>query len=429
MNDFCNLKGPAVMLGNADSIFPRHLASYWRSLGMDVVIVTWNQGQSETLPDGTRIIRSCEFQTPGTHRWSRQMFNVFQSIERLIVPLFRHRYRKKTGRLGEPWVPYLIPFLREAFPVVRAVRSLKPQFVFGHEVSTYGIPTAFCKGVPKILFPWGGDIFLSAETSPFFYYLIKFSLQRADLIIPSSTTGAHHICERFNIPASKVRAVSWGVDRELFKKADERRREAICLKWGIDPRSRIILNSRRFHPMWGCFMALDAFTRLANEIPAIHFIMLGGVRTEPHMQQARVEITKAGLSSRFSFIEGDVPLNIVAELMSISNIFVSLLGRGDMRSGSVLQATAAGGIPVISDLPEYREMGRLGFSGFFVNPEKAEDVLKALLFCLQHPEKMREIRIQNDDYIAKYEDNKKQMDELLRMIEEVCLKYRSSSAC
>lgn len=429
MNEYYNLKGPAVMLGDPESLFPRQLASYWRSLGMEVVIISWNPGQNEILPDGTRIIRSSEFKATGVHRWSRGMFKALSYVERLVVPLFRHRYRKITGRGGKPWASYLIPFLREAFPVVRAVRSMKPRFVFGHEVSTYGIPTVFCKEVPKILLPWGGDIYLSAEASPFFYYLIKYSLQHADLIVPSSTAGAHHICERFNIPASKVRAVSWGVDRELFKKADEGRREAICLKWGIDRRWRIILNSRRFHPMWGCFVALDAFKRLANEMPAIHFIMLGGVLTEPYVQQARAEITKAGLSSRFSIMEGDVPLNIVAELMSISDIFVSLLGRGDMRSGSVLQATAAGGIPVISDLPEYREMGRLGFSGFFVNPEKAEDVLEALRFCLKHPERMSEIRIQNDAYIAKYEDNKKQMDMLLRMIEEVCLKYSCSSAC
>jgi hypothetical protein len=56
---------PAVIIGNPASIFPRHLASLWRSLGLDPVIVTRHWSGERVLPDGTRILASEETESPG----------------------------------------------------------------------------------------------------------------------------------------------------------------------------------------------------------------------------------------------------------------------------------------------------------------------------------------------------------------------------
>lgn len=422
-NTTFNPYGPAVQLANSSSLFPLHLAECWRALGMETAIVSRYEQKSRVLDNGTKIISSCEFENCWI-RLAKRFYPYLHDLEKIFVSHYKPSYRLKTGREEpDPWEPYFVAHLLDALPVASAAVSLRPRFVFGHEVGAYGLATAFCKNIPRILFPWGADVFLSAETSPIYYKLIKYSLNSADLIVPSSTTAARHIRERFGIPGDKVQEVSWGVDRSLFKRADSASRREICAKLGINPGATIVLNPRRFMPAWGCFVALDVFLQLAVEYPQTHFVLLGGQGTHDNVELGRKKIKEKGLIDRFTLFDTDIPLHKCAELMSVSDLFVSLLGRGDMRSWSVTQSAASGGIPIITDMPEYREMEKAGFSCFLINPESVEEILTAFRYALDHPDQMEELRHKNYKFIAENEDHHKQMKMMLNLIDSVCDKY------
>lgn len=412
------------MLAESTSIFPALLAAYWHTKDIESMIVTMRPDAPDRLPDGTRVIRSSDYETRTMRGTVRVTSPLLYRLER-TVPYFKKRFTRRTGVSGdtELWLPYFASYAINAWPLARAALAQQPRFVFGHEVLTYGPATALCRGVPRIIFPWGADVFTYAESSPYHSALVKFSLRAADLIVPSSTTAARHICDRFRIPSEKVHAVSWGVDREQFRKADPERRRSICERWNIDPRAKIFLNVRRFNPAWGSTVALEAFMRLAQKDQSTHFIMFGGLMSERFMLPAKESLRKAGLLHRFTLLEGDWPIDDCADLMSVSDVFVSLLGHGDMRSASVLQATACGGLPVLSDIAEYREMERLGFNALFVRPDSVEDVLSALSFCLQNPDQAKQMADNNQAYIARHEDHRQQMDHLLELIDAVCAKY------
>lgn len=414
-------KGPAVMLGDSTSFFPAQLASCWRSKGIDVVMVTHRYDAEPALPDGTPVVKSRDYETRMTRGVTgRLMSPVLTRAERL-VPRFRDRFTRITGVSAdtELWLPYFAEYVTVAWPTVRAVRAQRPRFVFGHEVTSYGLATALCRGVPRIIFPWGGDVFTYAESSPFHFALTKFCLRTIDLIVPSSTTAARHIAERFGVSPDKVKAVSWGVDRGKFKPAQGDDKRRVCANWKIDPEATIILNPRRFRPDWGAFVSLEAFLKIASEYPKTHFILFGGLGTKKFMDEARIEIEDRGLSPRFTILEGEAPLDVCAELMSVSDVFVSLLGRGDMRSSSVLQAAASGAAPIIADNPEYREMERMGFQALFVTPGNVEEVVKALRVYLDDPAKIKN----NAEYLARNEDYETQMTRMLELIECVCERY------
>lgn len=417
--------GPAVMLAESTSFFPAQLATYWRSKGTQVVLITHGSDPAETLPDSTPIVHSREHETRTTRAITAGMINPVVSRMERLVPRFKKRFIRITGLspTTELWLPYFADYVNAAWPTVRAVRAQRPSFVFGHEVTTYGLPTALCRGVPRIIFPWGGDVFTYAESSPFHLALTRFCLQSVDLIVPSSTTAARHISERFKVSPSKVDAISWGVDRAKFKRATNDHRRIVCAKWNIDPAATIILNPRRFRPDWGAFVSLEAFMQIASENSDTHFILFGGKGTEQLTAQARSKISATGLSSRFTILEGDASLDVCAELMSVADVFVSLLGRGDMRSASVLQAAASGAAPVITNNSEYREMERLGFKALFVAPGNVEEVVSALRTYLNDPAKTREMVAHNDEYLAKHEDFATQMDYMLGRIHDVCGRY------
>lgn len=417
--------GPAVMLGESTSFFPRQLAACWRAKGMEVLLVTHGPDPSTQLPDGTRVVHSSEYETRVTRAVTGGLINPVASRLERLVPRFRRRFERITGVSAdtELWLQHFASYVNAAWPSVRAARAQKPRFVFGHEVTTYGLPTALCRDVPRIIFPWGGDVFTYAESSPFHFALTSFSLKEVDLIVPSSTMAARHISERFKISPEKVIAVSWGVDREKFKRVEGEQRRNVRAKWNIKTDATVVLNPRRFRPDWGAFVSLDAFLQIASENFETHFILFGGSNTERFTKQAQDTVSEKGLSDRFTILEGEASLDVCAELMSVSDVMVSLLGRGDMRSASVLQAAAAGAAPIISDNPEYREMERLGFKALFVAPGSVEEVVNALRTYLNDSQRARDFVAQNDEYLAQHEDYSRQMDQMLNLIENVCERY------
>lgn len=417
------LSRPAVQLADSDSIFPRLLSEEWRKRGYDVSVVTAYRQNYSALPDGSPVVCADDHETRLEGALKRRL--VLPLLRRLegSVPRYRKRFEHVTGIGQDTWQPCFATFannLAQAPSMKRACMALRPRFVIGHEVTSYGVPTVLCKGVPRILFPWGGDVFVYAETSPYMDWVAKFALRRADLILPSSITGARHIVKRFGVPECKVVPLSWGVKRASFQRADPARRKEILGQLGIAPGVTVILNSRRFLPPWGCFEVLEAFCEIARRDANTHFVTLGGAGTEPHTDRARERVNAAGLASRFTILQGDAPLEVCSKLMGVSDVFVSLSGLGDMRSVSVLQAACAGGIPVISALPEYREMEKEGFRAFFTRSREAIALTETLWKCLQARSEWLEIRDANACYLARYEDWDTQMSRLVSLIEEKC---------
>jgi len=420
-----NPNGPAVILGNAGSIFPRQLAAQWVARGLDVVIVTSNVTDDQSCPDGVRLVDSRDFRRPWM-RWVRGVNPVLRWLERNVPRLLRRRYQRRTGReQPESWELFWVDHFWDSFSRARAAVSVHPRFVFGHEVCSYGLATVLCRGVPRILFPWGGDIYNAAECSPFIHAMVRYSLRHADLIVPSAIMAARHLSRRYGISADRVHAVSWGVDPSLFRRATSEERAEICCRYDIDPRSTIVLNVRRFQQLWGSRTALEAFLKLAAERADTHFVLFGGAGLEEEVHQAGTRIAEARLSQRFTLLEGNTPLMECAKLMSVADVFTSLMGRGDMRSASILQAMAAGGAPVIADLPEYREMERLGFAARFVSPADSTDTVAALRSLLDDPQRRQRMVEQNQRYIEEYEAADRQMDKLLQLIDSASLPYRA----
>lgn len=102
--------------------------------------------------------------------------------------------------------------------------------------------------------------------------------------------------------------------------------------------------------------------------------------------------------------------------MAASDVFVSLMGLGDMRSASVLQAACAGAVPVLAEHAEYRELEKLGFRAQFVDPNRPAAVAGAVRLYLENGELVKVTRAANQRYIAQCEDFDTQMGRLLEAI-------------
>jgi hypothetical protein len=260
--------GPAVQLSAAHSIFPFQLAHFWKQQGLDTALVTRDLRHDSHGPHGTPIVCSANYRTALDRALTFAPVSlVAHYFEKALIMPFRSRYYRRTGRpRNEAREERFVRHLVAASPTARAARSFSPRFVFGHEITHYGLATAMCDGIPRILFPWGGDVFLYAETSPFMSWIVRRALKSVDLVLPSSTTAARHIQERFGVSPEVAQPLSWGIDRADFERADPPTRVRLLSELGVTDDSRLVLNSRQFNPIWGCFETLDAFLETRSNL-------------------------------------------------------------------------------------------------------------------------------------------------------------------
>ncbi len=403
-------RGPFVILGSPDSIFVRQLSAEWRRRGADVVIVKL-RGEDGALPDGTPVL-SGEREAGGLSLSRRLAGRCLHEVWRFHSRL---RHRRYSGA-DEGGVPSFVDPLILGPLAARRARRLHPAFVFGQEAFSHGVATALCRGFPRILMPWGGDIMLYAETSAISFSMVRWALRSVDLVCPTSVAGAEHVIRRFGVSDERVRSLSWGVDRQLFHAASAEQRIATRRSFGLESTHPLVMNVRRFLPVWGSEAVVEAFLLLAKELPHVSFVLLGGHGSEPFVRAARQRIAQTAFASRFVFFDGDLPLAECARLMAASDVFVSLMRLGDMRSASVLQAACTGAVPVLGEHPEYRELEKLGFRAQFVNPDRPAEVAAAVRLYLEDGNLLKMTRDANQLYIAEYEDLDTQMQRLLDAI-------------
>lgn len=415
-------KGRIVLIGSPSSIFPRHLAAAWSRLGWEVLVVTRRFKGDPDLPGGGRVVAGSGMESPRLRRFLLRLEGLLTRFEKLLVERWaRPRYDLAMGLKGRGYHPSFPRALVDALSIARCVKKLEPDLVFGLEAFNNGLATALSKArrrdggrAPRALMPWGGDIFCFAETSWPAFRMTGWAMRHVDLVCPSSTAAAEHVVHRFGVRPERARGISWGVERAAFPRADAAARQEICRRHGLDPAARIVLNSRRLHSAWGGDVALDAFLRLAQERSDVQFILLGaGTEERPLLDDAKRRIAEAGVEKRFLLFEQQISIEECAEVMSISDIYTSLMHERDMRSSSILQASAAGGAPILTDQPEYHHMANDGFRALFVPSRDPGAVVGAIERYLDDEDLRREIVENNLRYVEEHEDSDRQMRALL----------------
>jgi glycosyltransferase involved in cell wall biosynthesis len=419
-------RGPVAIIGNAGSVFPRHLAALWRSMGIDARIVTRRWHGDRVLADGTRVHVATDSESPRRQSAYGWIERIAEAIERPIAAAQRRRYRQAMGSESS-YQPYVSPSIADAAGIARIIRTLRPQFVCGQEVFSYGLATAHSGPLPRLLMPWGGDVYMYADTTSVASAAVRYALNHLDLVVPGSPLAADHLHRRFGVPREKMHCGGlWALDRHRFARAQPAERARICARFGISPNQLIVMNVRRFFPAWGSDLALNAFVRLAAESPTMHFVMLGGGGTEPFVQEARVRIDGLGLSTRFTLFDGDRTVEEVAALMSVADVFTSFMRELDMRPlASILEASACGAAPVLGDQPEYRAMERLGFCAAICRPGDEDAAVAAVRRYAADATLREEAARRNRDYLDEHENGYQQAVGLLERVRAICDRYES----
>jgi ubiquinone/menaquinone biosynthesis C-methylase UbiE/glycosyltransferase involved in cell wall biosynthesis len=251
-----------------------------------------------------------------------------------------------------PGVPYLalgargpeqdLRYLLAIPTLARAIRRLWPRIIHAHYVSSYGLLTAAARRLahpvgerpPLVISAWGADLLMTARTNWAWTTATAATLRAANLItLDSIDLDAE--AKALAASVERIRFV-WGPPAELFAAPAPTGRQVVVAR-ALVPHTRVDLVVRAF--------------RLARRTdPLLADWRLAVVGDGP----AEAAVRAAAAKDPAVQFHGRLSLDDLRNVLRGSRIFANVPA-SDATSAVLLDSLAIGNVPVVNDLPAYRE--------------------------------------------------------------------------
>lgn len=359
----------------------RRWISHFAQMGHEVLVLSDSAMQEEIA--GVRVINP--------------QMNLLTTIVAFKI------YPKPYGNDSFKWIPYR-----------KEVARFKPDIVHAMEARAYGFALARCGNYPKILTPWGNDIFLDPFQSRIARFLVTSGLRAATRITTNYPGLARYLKNTFGITEEKSRGFSWGIDLNMFRPDKKSEAQILRRELMIPPDAPVVVSNRTLAEYWGGRDIINALPLIAAEVPEAHFIVMRGSGKSNYLNEMRQIIERQGLSGRTRFIEEKVSPERMALVLNLADVFISAT-HSDMLSISVLEGMACGAAPVVSDLDAYRERITDGENGLYIRIGDSRSIAEKTIFALKNPQWRKAASAKNRDIIRRndnWEDCRRKMEEV-----------------
>ncbi|MFN8586416.1 MAG: glycosyltransferase [Candidatus Eisenbacteria bacterium] len=288
-------------------------------------------------------------------------------------------------RLPEPPLPGFVRYPLATLPLLCELRAFAPDVVDAHYVPNYGVIGALSGFRPLSVAAWGSDLLVAGPRDVLQRARARFVLRRADLVIADSGNLAAAALA-LGAPRRTLRAIPWGVDRERFAPAPERERG-------------LLLSTRMHEHVYDIPTLLRGVAPVMARRPETRLVIAGdGSLLDAHRALA-AELLPAGRVE----CTGRITPATLAGLLSRAEVYLSA-SLSDSTSLSLLEAMAAGAIPVVSDIEGNREWVADGDGARLFACGDAAGVERALEAALGEPAWAAAARARNAAVIAERGD-------------------------
>ena len=334
---------------------------------MKVLIITTSYPDHAGSNRGVFVRRLCQ-------EINRQGLEVLVLTPRIYreSPLFQddggirvHRFRFPSKETplnqteGIPIFPMLIYMTSGFFKAVRLILREKPDVIHGNWIVPTGLIAAlagFLIHVPVINTARGMDMRIS-ERGP-----VRHLFDLAVRLSNKVTVVSEAMKTRASLKDAEV--FSSGVDEEFFEISP-------------DYTSKTVLYTRSFEPVYDAQTLIKCIPLVVEKVPRARFIIAGTGSQESELK----DLAQSLDISRHVEFPGLVPNKDVVSLMKKASVYVST-ATADGTSIALLEAMAAGLIPIATDIETNRNLIRHEKDGFLFKPKDEKDLADKLFSAL-----------------------------------------------
>ena len=258
-----------------------------------------------------------------------------------------------------PLIPMLIYMISGFFSAVHLIMKEKPDVIHGNWIVPTGLIASlagFFMRVPVINTARGMDMRVSEKG------LIRHLFDLAVRLSNKVTVVSEAMKNRASLKDAEV--FSSGVDERFFE---------------INPDydSKTVLYARSLEPIYDAETLIKCIPLVVEKTPEARFIIAGTGSLEPHLKELA---QKLDIEKQVDFV-GLVPNMDVVSLMKTASVYVST-ATADGTSIALLEAMAAGLIPVATDIETNRKLIRHEKDGFLFQPRDEKDLADNLFNAL-----------------------------------------------
>jgi len=263
-------------------------------------------------------------------------------------------------------LPGFLRYPLAAPALARALARFAPDLVNAHFVPNYGVLAALAGRRPIALCAWGSDLLVAGRRGPLQRARARYALRAAALVLADSGNLAAAARE-LGAPAERVMALPWGVDLARFRPGPAR-----------EP--GLLISTRMHEPIYDLPVVIEAAARVLERRPATRLVIAGDGCERTALERLAARRLPAG---RYAFV-GRLEPDALAEWLARAEVSISA-ARSDSTSVSLLEAMAAGALPVVADLEGNREWVGEGDGARLFQVGEAADLARALEAALGDP--------------------------------------------
>lgn len=292
-------------------------------------------------------------------------------------------------------------FVKSLLKIKKIIKQIEPDIVHGQDLVFAGI-WAYLSGFhPYAVTPWGSDVmnyyrFINSEK-----YLIKKTLQQADLVTVSSM-ALQRQSEGIGLAKNTAQAIHFGIDLNVFKKSGQSQRN-------------LIFCPRAIGPIYNTDILILAFAKILQKNKSLKLALLENFPSEEYLLKIEKLIIKLNLVDKVEFWP-KVSNQKMAHYYHQAEVVVSL-SSSDGCSVSFLEAMAAEKKIVVTDLPYLQEWQK-NHNFWTVPTRNIEKTTTAILAALKYPQakwkKVGQTNRQMVAEIAEINSNFEKLDQLYK---------------
>ena len=271
------------------------------------------------------------------------------------------------GRSRDPGRPSRLDYALAVPRLSRLLRDAAPDVVLATYLVSNGVAAALAWRGPLVVSARGGDVLDQAGNPPLpaflRRFLIRFACGRACRVHSVSDEISEALLAA-GVDAARIETFPIGVDLSRFTPRPEPRDDVAPTR---------VLCTRRHAPVYRNDLILEAMALLGERGRALRLTFVGG---GPLLDQHRRRAAALGLEDRVIFVP-PVEHERMPDRLHAAEIYVSA-SASDGTSSSLLEALAAGLVPVVTRIRANADWVRDGENGFLFADGAAAGLASAL---------------------------------------------------